>query len=87
LPPPTATRLAAEHELAVHRAPIIATHEEPDAPASGQQASAQPTRTAPVFYFNPLEPRASGDDSDDALAERIGQVLRDQARRQGVDVT
>jgi hypothetical protein len=51
------------------------------------QPSAQPAHKPPVFYFDPLQPRAPADDSDDALAERIGEVLREQARRQGVDVT
>jgi hypothetical protein len=39
------------------------------------------------IYFDPLEARPAADDGDDALAERIGQVLREQARRQGVDLT
>ena len=44
-------------------------------------------RVEQVFYFDPLEPRSAADDADDALTERINDVLREQARRQGVDLT
>ena len=39
------------------------------------------------FYLDPREPRAPADESDDDLADRISEVLREQARRQGVDLT
>ncbi len=41
----------------------------------------------PPFIFDPLEPRPEIDDSDETLTERINEVLREQARRQGVDLT
>ncbi len=40
----------------------------------------------PTFFFNALEPR-DDDESDQGLTDRIDQVLREQARRQGVDLT
>ena len=87
LSPSSAARSSAEHDVVAGRAPVMATDVEPGTPAAAVQPSVQRARTAPLFYFDPLEPRAGADDTDDALAERIGQVLREQARRQGVDVT
>jgi hypothetical protein len=63
-----------------------------DARASGRPhgmdaSSAPRPRAAPAFHFDPLEERRPARESDDDLAERIGQVLREQARRQGVDLT
>jgi hypothetical protein len=49
--------------------------------------SAARAQAAPAFHFDPLEERRPARESDDELAERIGQVLREQARRQGVDLT
>jgi hypothetical protein len=60
-----------------------------DLPAAGpaSKPAAAAARSAWRFYLDPLEPRAHADGSDDDLADRITDVLREQARRQGVDLT
>lgn len=58
-----------------------ARHVNPVAPAAAR------SHAPAVFHFDPLEQRRPAHDSDDELAERIGEVLREQARRQGVDLT
>jgi hypothetical protein len=40
----------------------------------------------PTFFFNALESREA-EESEATLTDRIDQVLREQARRQGVDLT
>jgi hypothetical protein len=57
--------------------------EVPNDPSPETQARASRT----PFYFDPLAARPALDDTDDVLAERMGQLLREQARRQGVDLT
>jgi hypothetical protein len=61
-----------------------------DLPAAGsasKPAQAAAARSTWRFYLDPLEPRADAVGSDDDLADRISDVLREQARRQGVDLT
>lgn len=58
-----------------------------DLPVTGSASKSAAARSALRFYLDPLEPRAHADDSDDDLADRISDVLREQARRQGVDLT
>jgi hypothetical protein len=54
---------------------------------AGNLEPSQPRVTAgPTFFFDALEPRAD-DESEPGLTDRIDQVLREQARRQGVDLT
>jgi hypothetical protein len=57
------------------------------AAGSASKPAQAATRSAWRFYLDPLEPRAPADGSDDDLADRITDVLREQARRQGVDLT
>ncbi len=55
------------------------------APIQGVPSQRIGPRTGPGFVLDPFEARESLDDQD--LADRIGDLLREQARRQGVDVT
>lgn len=50
--------------------------------------SPSPVRSAHIaFFFDPFEPREPADIGEHTLTDRIDQALREQARRQGVDLT
>jgi hypothetical protein len=63
----------------------------PDArrPSPGARAPERPTTRPPeqAFMFDAFEHETAEQESDFALTQRIDQILREQARRQGVDLT
>jgi hypothetical protein len=70
------------------RARPASLSQEATAPESSPDASAPArARSAPAFVFDPLEPRRGNDATADQLAERVAEVLREQAWREGVDLT
>jgi hypothetical protein len=73
-----AVRAAVEHALA---SALPASAQAPTMPRSAARADGG------RFIFDPFEPRDPVDTGAHALADRIDQALREQARRQGVDLT
>jgi hypothetical protein len=78
--------IASEQIRPVRRQPLEATPQAitPAPSAAPQQPHAPAT---PSFLFDAFEERAGAADNETALTQRIDEILREQARRQGVDLT
>jgi hypothetical protein len=76
----------------VQPSPRVSALDVPLAPSSGRSTpvdapASAVARPAPAFVFDPLEPRRTVDETADQLTERVAEVLREQAWREGVDLT